>query len=246
MCEYILSNGPTRADSLSDQIRAAIKLCPLIKVFAFSGYKSSGKSFYANELFDYIDNSPPRSYDSKTKLTFVINPVTSFAKPLKQTVSNLFDIPSHYFYDSELKDIPVKKYNKTPRQLLQWFGTEVMQTELTRFLGYSDRMLWVNKCILEQLNEYVSLEEVNVCYIVIDDLRFAHEHAALIKYFGRDNVTFIHVINTTVPAFTEEEKSRLHVSETEHESLESDWVIKNNLETVDEELIADIAFVAIM
>lgn len=246
MCEYISTNGPTSVESLSDQIRAAIKQCPLIKVFAFSGYKSSGKSFYANELFDYIDDSRRLPYASRMKPDFCINPVTSFAKPLKQTVSNLFDIPQHYFYDSVLKDAPVKKYNKTPRQLLQWFGTEVMQTELTRFLGYSDRMLWVNKCILEQLNEYVSLERLDVCYIIIDDLRFAHEHAALNDYFDRDNVTFIRVVNTTVPAFTEEEKSRLHVSETEHELLESDWIIKNDLETIDEKLIAEIAFVAIM
>lgn len=226
MASYILSKQ-------SDQIRKAIQSSPSIKVFAFSGYKGSGKSHYANAFQNEIN-----TYN--TEVEYRVQDVTSFADSLKSTVSDLFDIPEDYFYNSKLKETIISKYNKTPRQLLQWFGTEIMQTEFARFLGYSDRLLWVNKCIFDKVEYMFDVDGSYINIIIIDDLRFAHEQAALIDYFGRNSVAFIRVVNTKVSPPTDEEKAALHVSETEHESLEFDWIIDNDMTEINLPLIADI------
>jgi len=234
MISYTLGKEYDAAQSLPEKIYKAIQSSPDIIVFAFSGYKGSGKSHYANKLADNID-----IYLSEED--YWINRVISFADPLKSAVSDLFDIPTNHFYESKFKDTIVPKYNKTPRQLLQWFGTEIMQTEFARFLGYSDRLLWVNKCIYKEVEYMVDTDESYKNIIIIDDLRFAHEQAALIKYFGRKSISFIRVINTTIPPYTPEEKAALHVSETEHESLEVDYTINNDMTSIDHSFLTNIA-----
>ena len=53
------------------------------------------------------------------------------ARPLKDAMRGLFSLDAAHV-DGELKDVVHPAWGVTPRVLMQWFGTEVMQHELVK------------------------------------------------------------------------------------------------------------------
>jgi hypothetical protein len=131
------------------------------------GKKSSGKDTFGEYL---IQNY---SYQKR-----------AFADPLKECCSLLFQIPFEHFNDESLKETMNRKWNKTPRQLLQIVGTDLFRN---RF----DKNFW----LLLFENWFLKQENKN---IVCTDVRFQNE-ADLIKKLGgiliRINRPLLHTDN---------------------------------------------------
>ena len=53
----------------------------------------------------------------------------SFAGPLKRGVSELFGIPMEDMEDRTVKEQTIETWGKSPRELNQWLGTEVMRNQ---------------------------------------------------------------------------------------------------------------------
>lgn len=70
----------------------------------------------------------------------------SISDPLKHCVSSLYNIPLNYFNDFELKDEILPYWDKTPRELLIWFGTNIIRNE--------DPDHWI-KCMHLRILEYM-------------------------------------------------------------------------------------------
>lgn len=88
-----------------------------------------------------------------------------FAGPLKEVTSKLFDIPLENMYDEVAKEVKDERYNKSPRELLQWFGTDVMRD---RF----DPEFWTKQAFWK----YERLSKENPAQnIVFSDCRFDNE-----------------------------------------------------------------------
>ena len=77
-------------------------------IIGFLGKSGSGK----DTCCDYL----VRNY-GYTKMTF--------AKPLKDAVGILFDLSHDQLYSK--KEVIDKRWNKSPRELLQYFGTDVIR-----------------------------------------------------------------------------------------------------------------------
>jgi len=129
---------------------------------------------------------------------------TSFADKLKQTVSDLFDIPLNFLYDPKLKETYDNRWGKTYREIMQLFGTEVGRCI------YND--IWVYHV------EKHLLQNPDLSF-VIDDVRFKNE-AVLIKKLNGLLIKVVRPSNDIQKDF--------HKSETEQDEIEVDITILNN------------------
>ena len=121
-------------------------------LIGFSGKKGSGKSFFA----DYLVNN---------KLFIKL----SFASPLKEITKILFNLSDEDVKDPIKKELINPKFNASPRELMQWLGTDIMREEFNKKFNYSGS-IWIDsvkdkiKTLLEDNKD-----------VVIDDVRFQNE-----------------------------------------------------------------------
>ena len=121
-------------------------------LIGFSGKKGSGKSYFA----DYLVNN---------KLFIKL----SFASPLKEITKILFNLSDEDVNDPIKKELINPKFNASPRELMQWLGTDIMREEFNKKFNYSGS-IWIDsvkdkiKTLLEDNKD-----------VVIDDVRFQNE-----------------------------------------------------------------------
>ena len=95
-------------------------------LIGFSGKKGSGKSFFA----DYLVNN---------KLFIKL----SFASPLKEITKILFNLSDEDVKDPIKKELINPKFNASPRELMQWLGTDIMREEFNKRFNYSGS-IWID------------------------------------------------------------------------------------------------------
>jgi hypothetical protein len=159
-------------------------------IIAICGAKRSGKDVIA----DYLVQN--HNYE-KIKI----------AQPLKNILKELFTLSDDQL-ESDLKDVVDSNWNVTPRQIMQFFGTEIMQYKIQELLSTIGRKFWIN-LLLTKL-------KTNKKY-VISDLRFIHEYEELIKH----NAFIIKVIRPDT-------KQDTHCSEQEFKNIPCDLVLQND------------------
>lgn len=143
------------------------KMRPII--LALCGCRRSGKDTIAKHLLDVSlrDNIPWTHM--------------KISAPLKRCVSSLFDL-NHDEIEGDLKDVPLSSgpcAGVTPRRLMQWFGTEVMQHSFSRDIAPRvGRTFWIDMIVKDIRKELISGNNV-----VISDVRFMHEIETLNRVF---------------------------------------------------------------
>ena len=121
-------------------------------LIGFSGKKGSGKSFFA----DYLVNN---------KLFIKL----SFASPLKEITKILFNLSDEDVKDPIKKELINHKFNASPRELMQWLGTDIMREEFNKKFNYSGS-IWI-----DNVKDKVKTLLDNNKDVVIDDVRFQNE-----------------------------------------------------------------------
>ena len=121
-------------------------------LIGFSGKKGSGKSFFA----DYLVNN---------KLFIKL----SFASPLKEITKILFNLSDEDVKDPIKKELINPKFNASPRELMQWLGTDIMREEFNKKFNYSGS-IWI-----DSVKDKVKTLLDNNKDVVIDDVRFQNE-----------------------------------------------------------------------
>lgn len=91
----------------------------------------------------------------------------SFASPIKHCIAAIFDISLHHQNDPSLKNIIDPHLGKSPRELAQFFGTEVGRNILSPWMGYSDYSVWIKSL------EFRTHESTEL--VLIPDVRFQDE-----------------------------------------------------------------------
>ena len=186
---------------LTRTMTSASNTLHLPRVIAMCGAKRSGKDLLAN----YISQK------------FMYEKI-AFADPLKDAVSVLFDF-SHdqvgYGGDGESKDIVDKRWGISPRQALQFFGTEVLQYKIQELLPNIDRKFLANSL--------VSKIKYTNRHFVISDMRFLHEYEEVKKLGAL-------VIRIDRPSTAENQNHdvEVHSSEIEYRSIPYDLYLKND------------------
>lgn len=103
--------------------------------------------------------------------------IYSFSTPLKEVVSNLFLMPLDDFYNPNKKMVTNPCWGKTPREILQVFGTECIR-------NHFGRDFWVKR--MGQVLKWDSLIVHGrfTSPVVIDDIRFPEETNMVIEKGG--------------------------------------------------------------
>jgi len=129
---------------------------PLLKrpmfIIGITGKAGSGKDTLADHIV--------KNYGFEKK---------SFAGPLKKGVSELFSISMETLNDTVAKEQENPVWNKSPRQLMQWLGTDILRKYI--------RDDFFIASLANDLNNSTSHR------IVISDVRFDKE-AEYLKYLG--------------------------------------------------------------
>lgn len=142
-----------------------------------------------------------------------------FATPLKDCVKHLFCFSDSQMEDDS-KDLPDPYWNVTPRQVLQFVGTDFLQNHLSSILpGVGRRFLSIS--LLRRIREHPDLR------YVVSDMRFLHEYNEITNAFP-DCVTLRVRRNNTESCTSLD----LHVSETESDAIPA--ITIDNDETVHE------------
>lgn len=108
----------------------------------------------------------------------------SFADPLKKTLIEMFCLKPEQVYQQELKEVIDPRWGITPREMMQVFGTDMIQNNINKFfptLKTQPRLFWVRHFV----NNYQErLKNESDLKIIISDVRFLHEAKALKEIGG--------------------------------------------------------------
>ena len=132
------------------------------------------------------------------------------AHKLKEACSIMFGFSKEQLENDE-KDAIDTRWGVTPRQVMQFVGTELMQHKIQELIPDVGRLLWVKSLCAE-------LDKKSV---VISDVRFVHE----VQELKRHGAYIIKIHSDRMQC---QETVDHHISETESELVQADFVVKNN------------------
>ena len=126
----------------------------------------------------------------------------SFADPLKEGCRHIFGLSEEQLYGSA-KDLVDDFWMVTPRELLQFLGTELLRNQLYDIMPHIGNAIWIQRL------EKTLIDNPNINY-VIPDIRFQNEldmlrnHSAIIIKVYRSNIlnTDLHISETGVDNIT--------------------------------------------
>lgn len=126
----------------------------------------------------------------------------SMATPLKNSIKELFCLTDDQLYDPKLKNVVIPKWNKSPRDLCQILGTDMLRNKFDEDI------------FTKNMEAFIIENEIN---IIIPDVRFQNEINLIKKYGG------------TVWNIDRNQKLEdYHLHESECQILNADEIIYNN------------------
>jgi dephospho-CoA kinase len=173
-------------------------------IIAICGKKGSGKDTIGNYLCEKYDF---------LKL--------NFADPLKEACKHIFELTDEQLYGDK-KEIIDEYWNITPREIMQFVGTELLREQLKNKFNNIGSNIWTMLMKKKIANILEKNSEQN---IVISDLRFLNEYNLLNSLNG----VILKVTNNNVKNFI----GNTHESETEMDNIKYNYIIENNLELSD-------------
>lgn len=175
----------------------------MFRVVGVCGKRRSGKDTIAgilNDLYGYEN--------------------VKISNDLKDAIKVLFGF-NHEQIEGNLKDVVDEQWGVSPRQTMQFIGTEVMQYKITELLPNMGRKFWIKGFI----NKHIAGENLRDRLLVITDIRFMHEYEEL-KSCLRKDLLMLRVerdMHSNKLMNIDE-----HSSEQEYLQVPVDHVIKNN------------------
>jgi hypothetical protein len=131
------------------------------KLIGIHGHAGTGKDTIAKFLHSTRDN------------TWAL----AFADPLKEACATMFGLPINRFYQADVKELPDSLWDVSPREILQYVGTEIIR--------HFDLDFWVNRMHLELTNQTADARNYNSDdIVVITDVRFQNEYDYVVQNSG--------------------------------------------------------------
>lgn len=147
-----------------------------------------------------------------------------FADPLKAMVQAAFGFTDAQL-EGSLKDVVDDTYGVSPRRVLQFMGTEVMQHRLQELLPGVGRAFWARRLVATHVLPRTHAK------VVISDLRFMHEYEALRESLREtgDGSSFQvwRVLRDTSDVIAQDDVIDGHSSEQEWCTIPAHHVLKN-------------------
>lgn len=162
-------------------------------VFLLTGKKRSGKDFFATKLRNYLLPEHSVKY--------------SLADPIKTACQAIFGWSIHFI--DEHKDVIDERYGISPRQALQFLGTDVMRKQIRqRFDTFNQSVgdnIWVQRAV-DSIQDYLN----EGFHVTVPDIRFPNEMNVLYKIFKvrNYNVYRIGIENFINPTYDDHESEQ--------------------------------------
>jgi hypothetical protein len=166
----------------------------MIHIIAICGLKRSGKDTVANIIQNHTNFKKKH-----------------IASTLKEVCKLLFDFTDNQV-DGLDKDVVDSRLGISPRQAMQYFGTDIMQYHMDGLLPNCGRNFWIDNFINKNKHRK---------FIIISDMRFLHEYNILRAQYA-DSLLVIKVLNNNI------KNDCVHSSEVEWNDIPHDIVVKNN------------------
>jgi hypothetical protein len=181
-----------------------------VRVIALCGARRSGKDAAADHLVEALARAGAQAAK------------VHFAAPLKAMVREGFGLSPEQL-DGPEKDAPDATYGVTPRRILQFMGTEVMQHAIGALLPDVGREFLARRLVRAVRAEHASR------VVIVADMRFPHEAACLEAAFGAEHVRILRIRRAAslgTPRTGEGEDA--HASEVEFEDIRAHVDIAND------------------
>jgi hypothetical protein len=138
------------------------------KLIGICGHAGSGKDTVGKYLVDTRDN------------TYKL----AFADALKQAVRQMFGIEEDHLYETSLKEIPDPFWGVSPRQMAQFFGTEMVRETIGKLIPEVGDKFWIHRMVqkLNGFGEHLEYDGDDV--VVITDVRFQNEYDWIVSQGG--------------------------------------------------------------
>ncbi len=175
-------------------------MAKMFRVIGVCGRRRSGKDTIAgilNELHDYEN--------------------VKISNDLKDALKVLFGFDNEQIEGCS-KDAIDDRWGITPRQAMQFVGTEVMQYKITELLPDMGRKFWIKGFI----NKHIAGQRLGERLLVITDIRFVHEYEELKKHLDHDLLMLR--VERDLPSSSVDE----HSSEQEYLNIPVHHTIINN------------------
>lgn len=134
----------------------------------------------------------------------------AFADKLKDVCSLLFDIDREIFDDPILKEKEIIGWEKSPRRIMQFIGTEIFQEKINELFPFLNKCFWA----IDIKKKIINSKSDN---FVISDLRFIHE----LEIFSDMKPFIIKVVNN-------KQNDSLHTSELEYNNIIHNIIVHND------------------
>lgn len=116
----------------------------------------------------------------KTEVSDFLNgAVLSFADPLKEGCSALFGIPESHFHNATLKEKTDPFWGVSPRQILQFVGTELFRKAINGLIPDIGARFWVKSAEIR-----LSQWEDDYSVVIFPDIRFQEEYNFIAEHGG--------------------------------------------------------------
>lgn len=166
------------------------------RIIAICGSKRSGKDTVADILV--------RDYGYKK---------IKIAEHLKSMLQLVFGFDAEQL-ETNKKDEIDPKWGVSPRHLMQYIGTEIMQYDIQKIVPGIGRNIWIKRLIDTHIDENPKIR------YVISDLRFIHEYQKLKVY----DTKFIQIHRHDITTDTTD----THSSENEYKSIPCHIILDND------------------
>lgn len=134
-----------------------------IRIVGITGRKRSGKDTAGKILVDEF---------GFTRL--------AFADSLKKACQNIFGFSDEQVFGDELKEVTDDYWGHSPREFLQYIGTELFREKLPELMGNLGKDIWI-RSVERQLQNLVDEGKTK---FVITDVRFPNELEFIAKHGG--------------------------------------------------------------
>ena len=165
------------------------------RVILICGAKRSGKDVVADYLVEQYGYT-------KVKV----------ATPLKRVVQDLFGFTDDQLETNEKDQVDIR-WGVSPRRVMQFLGTDIMQYKIQELIPDIGRTFWIKSLIKQMLSSNTPT--------VVSDIRFRHECDMLKSVFK--NVHIIRVVRNATRSPSDD-----HISEQEFNTIEVDAIIDND------------------
>lgn len=137
----------------------------------------------------------------------------SLGDPLKHAMKDIFGFSDEQLWGNQ-KEIVDTFWNTTPRDMMQYIGTDLLRGQFSKKYPHIGNNVWVMS-IQRQIENLISQ---GISKIIVPDLRFPNEECVIRSFNGK----IIRVIRDSLTSVD------THISENSSEQIHADYTVHNH------------------